>query len=141
MSITPEIIDPVYLYVSLTVFVKYDPNLTSLTSGELTSKVRNVISTYNDTNLKKFDGVFRHSQLLGEIDNADAAILNSTVNVGIQKRLVPTLNEAKKYVLDYNNGFEISGLYEVDDSIVFHAGTSLNLSLIHISEPTRLLSM
>ena len=105
VSITPEIIDPVYLYIQLTVFVKYDPNLTSLTSGELTSKVRDVISTYNDTNLKKFDGVFRHSQLLGEIDSADASILNSTVNVGIQKRLVPTLNEAKKYTLDYNNGF------------------------------------
>ena len=61
VSITPEIIDPVYLYIKLTVFVKYDPNLTSLTSGELTSKVRDVISTYNDTNLKKFDGVFRLS--------------------------------------------------------------------------------
>ena len=105
VSITPEIVDPVYLYIKLTVFVKYDPNLTSLTSGELTSKVRSVIQTYNDTNLKKFDGVFRHSQLLGEIDNADASILNSTVNVGIQKRLSPTLGTAKKYTLDYNNGF------------------------------------
>ncbi len=105
VSITPEIVDPVYLYIKLTVFVKYDPNLTSLTSGELTSKVRTIISTYNDNNLKKFDGVFRHSQLLGQIDNADPSILNSTVNVGIQKRLVPTLNEAKKYTLDYNNGF------------------------------------
>ena len=102
---SPEIIDPVFLYVQLTVFVKYDPNLTSLTSGELTSKVRQVISTYNDTNLKKFDGVFRHSQILGEIDSADASILNSTVNVGIQKRLVPTIGTAKKYTLDYNNGF------------------------------------
>ena len=105
VSITPEIIDPVYTYIKLSVFTKYDPNLTSLTSGELQTKIRTAIVNYNDTNLKKFDGVFRHSQLLGDIDNTDASILNSTVNIGIQKRLVPTLNEAKKYTLEYDNGF------------------------------------
>ena len=105
VSITPELVDPTFLYIKLNCFVKYDPNLTSLTAGELTQKVRSVISTYNDTNLKKFDGVFRHSQLLSEIDNADAAILNSTVNVSIQKRLVPTLNQALKYTIDFDNGF------------------------------------
>ena len=105
VSITPELIDPSFLYIKLGVFVKYDPNLTALTSGELSQKVRNVISTYNDTNLKKFDGVFRHSQLLSDIDNADAAILNSTVNVRIQKRVVPTLNQALKYTVNFDNGF------------------------------------
>ena len=105
VSITPELIDPAFLYIKLGVFVKYDPNLTSLTAGELTQKVRQVISDYNDTNLKKFDGVFRHSQLLGEIDNADTSILNSTCNVSIQKRLTPTLNQALKYVVNFDNGF------------------------------------
>ena len=105
VSITPELIDPTFLYIKLGVFVKYDPNLTSLTAGELTQKVRQVISDYNDTNLKKFDGVFRHSQLLGEIDNADTSILNSTCNVSIQKRLTPTLNQALKYVVNFDNGF------------------------------------
>ena len=33
---------------------------------------------------------------------------------------------SKGYPEDYKKGFEISGLNEVDDSIVFHAGTSLN---------------
>ena len=105
VSITPELVDPAFLYIKLGVFVKYDPNLTSLTAGELTQKVRQVISDYNDTNLKKFDGVFRHSQLLGEIDNADTSILNSTCNVSIQKRLTPTLNQALKYVVNFDNGF------------------------------------
>ena len=105
VSITPELIDPTFLYIKLGVFVKYDPNLTSLTAGELTQKVRQVISDYNDTNLKKFDGVFRHSQLLGEIDNADTSILNSTCNVSIQKRLTPTLNQALKYTINFDNGF------------------------------------
>ena len=39
MSITPEIVDPDYTFIKLEVFFKYDPNLTSLTAGELKDKV------------------------------------------------------------------------------------------------------
>ena len=79
VSITPEIVDPNYTYLELDVFFKYNPNLTDRTAVELTSVVRDTISDYNFNNLNKFDGVFRHSQLLKLIDNSDPAIQNSTV--------------------------------------------------------------
>ena len=63
VSITPELVDPEYTYIKLEVFFKYDPNLTNKTAGELRQVVSNVISNYNDTELKRFDGVFRHSKL------------------------------------------------------------------------------
>jgi len=120
VSITPEIIDPTFLYIKLSIFTKYDPNLTSKTSGELTTAIRTVVSNYNDTNLKKFDGIFRHSQLLGEIDNTDPAILNSTVNVSLQKQLTPTLGSATKYTIDFDNGFHSN--IGASDSIISSEG-------------------
>ena len=103
VSITPEIIDPSYTYIWLQTFFKYNPNLTTRTSGELTQLVYNVISDYNDLDLKKFDGVFRQSKLLGLIDSSDPSILNSTIRVYMQKRLVPEIGVAQKYELQFSS--------------------------------------
>ena len=105
VSITPEIIDPDYTYIKLEVFFKYDPNLTSLTAGELKNAVIATITNYNNTNLKKFDGVFRASQVTGSIDDTNAAILNTIMRVNVQKRLVPTIGTALKYELEFSSPF------------------------------------
>ena len=47
---------------------------------------------------------------------------------------------SKGYPEDYKKGFEISGLNEVDDSIVFHAGTSFNNDKI-VTDGGRVLSI
>ena len=103
VSITPEIIDPSYTYISLAVYFKYDPNLTSLTAGELKNKVIGVVNDYNNSDLKQFDGVFRQSRLLGLIDNCDPSILNSTARVYMQKRFVPTIGISQKYELEFSS--------------------------------------
>jgi hypothetical protein len=111
VSITPELIDPEYTYIKLDVFFKYDPNLTNKTAGELRQAVSDVISNYNDNELKKFDGVFRYSKLLRLIDGADPSILNSTVRVYMQKRFVPVIGTAQKYTLSFS-----SALYSSDSN-------------------------
>ena len=119
VSITPEIIDPDYTYIKLEVFFKYDPNLTSLTAGELKNAVIATITNYNNTNLKKFDGVFRASQVTGAIDDANAAILNTIMRVNVQKRLVPTIGTALKYELEFSSPFSTniaSGASVIDSS-------------------------
>lgn len=103
VSITPELIDPEYTYVYLQAFFKYNPNLTDKTAGELQALVKNVISNYNDNELKKFDGVFRHSKLLRTIDTSDASILNSTLRVYMQKRFTPVIGIAKRYELTFSS--------------------------------------
>lgn len=103
VSITPELVDPEYTYIKLEVFFKYDPNLTNKTAGELRQVVTNVIENYNTNELKKFDGVFRHSKLSRLIDAADPSILNSTVRVYMQKRFVPVIGTAQKYTLTFSS--------------------------------------
>ena len=105
VSITPEIVDPDFTFIKLEVFFKYDPNLTSLTAGELKNAVIATITNYNDTNLKKFDGVLRASQVTTAIDATNPAILNTIMRVNVQKRLVPTVGTALKYELSFSSPF------------------------------------
>ena len=100
LSIEPVVVDPVYTYLFFNVFFKYNSSLTSLTSGQLESNVRNVIQNFNNINLQNFEGVFRYSQLLQAIDNSDAAIINSFARVFLYKDfdlnfLIPSSIEIK----------------------------------------------
>ena len=110
VSITPEIVDPNYTYLELDVFFKYNPNLTDRTAVELTSVVRDTISDYNFNNLNKFDGVFRHSQLLKLIDNSDPAIQNSTVRPFMFMNITPsTTAGANNFSLKFTSPIFQSG--------------------------------
>ena len=110
VSITPQIVDPNYTYLELDVFFKYNPNLTDRTAVELTSVVRDTISDYNFNNLNKFDGVFRHSQLLKLIDAADPAIQNSTVRPYMFMNITPSTTQgANNFQLSFTSPFYKSG--------------------------------
>ena len=134
VSITPIMVDPAYTYIQLVAFFKYNPNLTDRTAAELQSLATNVISNYNDTNLKKFDGVFRYSQLLREIDNSDPAILNSYVRVFMFKVLNPSNTESNYYDLEF-----ASPIYTTssDESVMSSTGFFLN-GVIHYFADTKI---
>lgn len=119
VSITPELVDPEYTYVRLEVFFKYDPNLTNKTSGELRQVVSNVIDNYNTNELKKFDGVFRHSKISRLIDAADPSILNSTVRVYMQKRFVPIIGDSQRYALTFSSPLYSSSKERIISSSAF----------------------
>lgn len=109
VSITPVIVDPNYTYLELDVFFKYNPNLTDRTAVELNSVVRDTISDYNFNNLNKFDGVFRHSQLLRAIDNADPSIQNSTVRPYMFMNITPRNNIDNNFELNFTSPIFQSG--------------------------------
>ena len=123
VSITPELIDPEYTYLRLEVFFKYNPNLTSRTSGELQQLVLDVVNQYNDSELKQFDGVFRHSKLSRLIDSSDPAILNSSIRVYMEKYLYPVIGSSRRYQITFS-----SPLYTTrsNESVVKSSGYFVN---------------
>ena len=102
LTIEPELIDPEFLFITMQVFFKYDPSLTNLTKTQLENKVVERIERYDNEELRRFDKVFRYSQILSIIDNSDESILNSFARVYVQKRFVPRLNVAQTYELEYS---------------------------------------
>ena len=109
VSITPEIVDPNFTNLELDVNFKYNPNLTDRSSTDLQTVVRDTIKDYNFNNLNKFDGVFRHSELLRKIDNSDPAILNSTVRPRMFQVITPVTTALNNFDLTFTSPFFQSG--------------------------------
>ena len=109
VSITPEIVDPNFTNLELDISFKYNPNLTDRSSTDLQTVVRDTIKDYNFNNLNKFDGVFRHSELLRNIDNSDPAILNSSIRPRMFQTITPISNGLNNFDLTFTSPFFQSG--------------------------------
>ena len=109
VSITPEIVDPEFTSVELDVIFKYNPSLTSRSKSALESLVKDVVLDYNFNQLNRFDGVFRHSELLALVDNADPAITSSTVRPFLFKTIIPSVSKVKNdFTLTFAGNFFIT---------------------------------
>lgn len=102
LTVTPEIVDPEYLYLKFDVSVNYDSTLTNTDEAGLIQIIKNTISNYNATELEQFNSTFRTSKLQNLIDISDNSFLGSDLITVAQKRFEPTLNESKNYTIDFN---------------------------------------
>lgn len=101
MSIDTKFADVIITYIETSTYFNFDPSLTNVTSATTEGQVKQVISDYFTNNLKKFNKVFRRSNLLKEIDELSAAILNSKMDVKIQQRITPVLTLNAGYTVSF----------------------------------------
>ena len=104
-SITPVIVDAETTFLILNTTIQYDSTSTTKSASDLEALVNTTISNYNTSDLQTFNAPFRHSKLLGLIDNTDTAILNNTTTVTLAKLFTPTLSTSTNYNLNFNNKF------------------------------------
>lgn len=102
MTVTPEIIDPDYIYLMISGKVWYNPNLTGLSSNEILELVRAAILEYSENELGNFGAVFRKSRLLDYIEVADKSIEASDIDIQIQKRTLLNLTRSSTYEIDFS---------------------------------------
>ena len=103
VSVTPEIVPPDYLYISIIANVRYDPNKTVQSPQEIGERIVSTALDYNIEELGKFDLRFRYSRLTTLIDNSDPAVLNNQTTVLLFKRLVVELGQAFNYSQNFSN--------------------------------------
>jgi len=115
LSIDTDFKDPTTTYLELVLTFNFDPNLTGQTIKATESNVFETIKTYVNNNLKRFDGVFRRSELLSVIDELSPAILNSRVNVKLQQRFVPDLTVRTSYKIYFP--VEIGAPNQIDHTV------------------------
>ena len=104
LTVRPEIVDADIIKILISTTFKYNPALTTLTAGELSTLVKNTINQFDTDNLNGFDAIFRHSNLIKTIDEADSAILSNTTNIRLRKKLNGTVStNPKGYTLSMGN--------------------------------------
>ena len=101
MSIDLEFADAVTTKLELSTFFNLDPDLTSLTAQAVENQVKNAITSFFNTNLKKFNKVFRRSSLLTVIDALDVAILNSRMEVKMQREQGIDIGQSLTYTINF----------------------------------------
>lgn len=116
VSVIPEIVDPEYINIALTVNVYYNEQETTKTASEIATLVRQTVLSYNDSDLQKFDGVFRYSKLSKLIDETDPSIVNNITTLLLRRKLQPRYNVSAQYLLNMINPIYKSGVSE--DAIV-----------------------
>ncbi len=106
VSIIPEFVDPDYTFIVINSTVKYNPNNTFKTDGQINSGAYNAILSYSLINLDKFDKEFRYSKLLTAIDDSDPSITNNLTTILLKKVFTPQLEVVASYSLQFNNAIQ-----------------------------------
>jgi len=104
-SITPVIVDAETISLILGITFNYNSTITTLASSDLASKVNNTIRSYNTNNLQLFNNPFRHSEVLGLIDNSDNSIVSNTTTVTMAQYFTPQLGTSASVNLNFANPF------------------------------------
>ena len=102
MSIQPKIVDPDYTFVVVATTAYYDTSLSINPKESVSANITETIKSYNTTYINSFDSAFRHSVLVGLIDDTDEAIKSNVTKIKLKKRIKPPLTESFGYTLNYS---------------------------------------
>ncbi len=103
VGISPEIVDPDYMYLKVSSTVKYDSGMTTNSASVLKSTVTTSVTDFGATNLKTFDKSFRYSNLIKAIDEAEVSIKSNQTSIVIKRYLYPLLGSSAAYTLPFSN--------------------------------------
>lgn len=103
ISILPKIVDPIYVYVRLSVDVVYDIEKVELTESEIIDLVTDSALTFSENNLLKFFRRFQVTALTREIDTLDESFLGTSSKINLYQSRKITINVPTSYQIDFNN--------------------------------------
>ena len=76
----PELVDPEYLFVQISIKLTYDPTVTILGKNEIVTVVKSAVTDYIKNDLEKFDKDLYFSKLSRKIDLASDSIIGNEIS-------------------------------------------------------------
>ena len=106
VTVTPVIVDPDYIFVTLRGKIYYNPGMTSKSANEILNIVKQTVYDYTDTELNTYRSVFKKSKLQAAIEAADPSITGSDITVFLQSRKLLDLTSSKKYDYEFKTSIQ-----------------------------------
>lgn len=106
LAIDVEILDPEFLYYSITTNVKYDVRNTRKSASEIRAQVLGALESYNLNNLNGFNKTLRFSKLARAMDDADRSIVGNDPQIRLIKYITPELGNPFSITLSFNQALE-----------------------------------
>ena len=101
MTVEPNLVDPDYTYIQMTVNVLYDPKKTNQTVQQIKDAVKTAVNSYATTTLNTFNSTFLASDFNNIINNVNPAIVTNELSIKLQKKFFPSLTSPTTYKLYY----------------------------------------
>lgn len=86
-------------FIETSTFFNFNPSKTNVTVASVEGQVNNLVSDYFTTSLNQFNEIFRRSTILADVDELSPAVLNSRMDVKVQRRFTPTLSQSNPYTV------------------------------------------
>ena len=134
ITVTPEFIDPSYLFVGVSANIVYNTSLTPLTGEDIKALADTAIANYFLSDLQKFNKTFNHFKLTNLIQESHASITGVLLSLKLQKRITPTLNTTNVFTgnssLKYRNPIKPGSIL----SSYFFTTVNGNATLVKITD-------
>ena len=106
VSITPEIIDPSYIFIQPNIQVYFNREVGGYAAADIEANVKEAALNYSNTKLEQFKAYFRYSNFSKVVDESNEAIENSNVTLKLATKLPMTPNVSKSYSAAFSNPLE-----------------------------------
>jgi len=111
LGITPQLVNPTYLYLEIYSTVKYNPNQTTLSSAGIQAAVSSTIVSYNNTKLQNFNTEFRLSDFMAAITSTDTSISSNQTYAIMKKIISPQLNSPGSISVSFSNAIQTGSFF------------------------------
>ena len=120
-------VDPEFTRIGMNVKFTYQENKTNESLAALTQRVKNVVEFYEEEALTSFDGVFRTSNLLTDIDESSEAIISSSIQISLNKdTTIGTVAPSEDVVLYYGTELKNTGNISTDPYVTTNTFEDVN---------------
>lgn len=119
-TVSPEFVDPSYLFVSYIVDIKFDQSRTSNSASEIKVLAAAKIDNYFGRIVKKFDQLFTRSNVIKEIQGVDSAIESIILDMYVSHRetIIPTNTQGITF--SFNNRLIPASFYSNKVTIILN---------------------
>lgn len=101
LTADPIVVDADYIYVKILADVLYNPTKLMISSEELKSYIKYVISQQAKISLNTFNSTLVLPDIINVVRNSNPSVITNECKITLQKRILPDLNRAENYYINF----------------------------------------